>query len=267
MFQLKEFVQPKSLEEAYKIYLKSRKNVILGGTTFLRLSENIFYTGIDLSFLNLNQLIEREDEYELGAYVTYGDIERCKALSHFANGILPKAISNIIGTQFRNHVTVGASVYSRYGFSDFLPPLLVLNTDVELYQGGRIPLEEFLTKPIERDILTKIYIKKEAIQARYESYRQSSADFPLVNVAISKKDGLYKVAFGARPQRAILAENVSHTLNTYGFSKEQWEKIEHVVKEEDLFKKNDRGSKEYREKLAINLLKRGLCKLEGKDEF
>ena len=267
MFQLKEFVQPKTLDEAYTLMKKSPRNVVLGGTTFLRLSEAMFHTGIDLSLLDVHTIIEDEKSFELGAYVTYGDICRCKALSHFADGILPDAISHIIGTQFRNHVTVGASVFSRYGFSDFLPPLLVLDTEVELYHQGRLPLEDFLNSPIEKDILTKIIIKKEAVEAVYETYRQSSADFPLVNVALSKKGANYKVAFGARPQRGVLARKVMDGLNQLGFSKETWPQIEELVKEESLFKKNDRASAAYREQLGINLLKRSLCRLEGEDEF
>ena len=49
-----------------------------------------------------------------------------------------------MGVQFRNSVTIGGSIYSRFGFSDILTSLLTLDTYVEMYKGGIIPLKDFV---------------------------------------------------------------------------------------------------------------------------
>ena len=57
---------------------------------------------------------------------SYRSVETCDILKKYFNGVIADSVSSIIGTQFRNTVTVGGSVYGRFGFSDFLTPLLAL---------------------------------------------------------------------------------------------------------------------------------------------
>lgn len=261
MFQLSKYLQPDTAEEAYELLQASKGNVILGGTTFLRLSSKKYATGIDLSRLNLDEILHKDHSYELGAYVTYGDIIRHEAFSIYADGILPKALSSIVGTQFRNQATVGAGVFSRYGFSDFLPVLLVLDAKVHLQGQGVLPVKDFLTRPHERDLCLKVTFKDTPLRGAYEGYRSSRTDFPLVNVAVSLGER-GRIAFGARPQRAMIAEEASRILTEEGFSEETFPKIRKAVLEEVPFGANARGGKEYREKLAVNLLYRALKSLE-----
>ena len=65
-----------------------------------------------------------------------------------------------MGVQFRNMATVGGSVWGRFGFSDVLTLLLALDTEVELYQGGLVPLEEFASRKPDNDILVRVHIRK-----------------------------------------------------------------------------------------------------------
>ena len=67
---------------------------------------------------------------------TLRDLEVNPILNKYFDGVLPKSVRDIIGIQFRNVVTVGGSVFSRYGFSDLIVGLLALETEVELYNGG-----------------------------------------------------------------------------------------------------------------------------------
>ena len=62
--------------------------------------------------------------------------------------------------QFRNGATVGGSVFGRYGFSDILTCMMMLDVQVELYQRGRISLEEFAKLPYDRDILVQVILKR-----------------------------------------------------------------------------------------------------------
>ena len=120
MFTLMELVQPQSLEEAYEILMKRKNNIVIGGSAFLRMGEKRIGTGIDLSNLNLNLIEETSDYIKIGAMTTLRDLEVSPILNKYFNGVISNSVKDIIGVQFRNVVTVGASVFSKYGFSDLI---------------------------------------------------------------------------------------------------------------------------------------------------
>ena len=60
-----------------------------------------------------------------------------------------------MGVQFRNLATVGGSIFGRFGFSDVLTLFLALDAQVELFQRGTVPLEEFVQMPPDRDVLVR----------------------------------------------------------------------------------------------------------------
>ncbi|RVU54108.1 FAD-binding protein [Anaerosphaera multitolerans] len=262
MFQLNDYIKPDSIDEAYKLLQKSKNNVILGGNTFLKLSDKKYNIGIDLSNLNLNEISKTENEYEIGAYTTYGDICRYEEFHSFASGALVRAIENIVGSQFRNHVTVGASVYSKYGFSDFIPVLLALKAEVLLYNNGRMSLSEFLNSNIKRDILLKVYIPIGDIKCIFKSFRSTKTDFSIVNLALSENNGSYLLAVGARPSLAELCPLTSKFLSENKIDKTVILKAKELLFNEISFGSNAKASKEYRQKLAGNLFKKALLEME-----
>jgi len=231
VFTLLDLVQPDTLDEAYKILTSRRNNVILGGCAFLRMGSQRIGTGVELSKLNLNYITEQAGCIEIGASTTFRDIETSPVLNECFNGILPKAVSNIIGVQFRNVVTVGASVFSKYGFSDFITALLSLDTEVELYKGGRMPLQEFLDKPYTKDILTRIFIAKNDRKADYQSLRNSASDYPILNAAVSILDGQWTVVVGARPSRAKIARQTSLALSDGNVCADNIDFMAHIAPE------------------------------------
>ena len=56
MLNFKNAAQPDSLGEAYELYSANLRNVLLGGTNFLRIGNANFDTAIDLSKLNLRYI-------------------------------------------------------------------------------------------------------------------------------------------------------------------------------------------------------------------
>ena len=75
-----------------------------------------------------------------------------------------------------------------FGFSDILTCFLALDTYVELYHEGTIPLSEFAARPVRRDqkdILVRIIIKKDGRKAAYTSQRNSRTDFPVIACCVS----------------------------------------------------------------------------------
>ena len=263
MFTLMELVQPQSLEEAYEILTKRKNNIVIGGSAFLRMGKKRIGTGIDLSNLNLNLIEENEDYIEIGAMTTLRDLEVSPILNKYFDGVLQNAVKDIIGIQFRNVATVGGSVFSRYGFSDLIVALLALETEVELYNGGRMSLDEFLEKKYEKDILVKLYIKKNNAKAIYKCMRNSRSDYPILNLAISKDETNFKICVGARPQRATIAKKASEFLSNNELNEENIIKASEIACEELVFGSNMRGSKEYRKAVCFSLVKNALMEVSS----
>lgn len=263
MFTLMELVQPTSLEEAYEILTKRKNNVVIGGSAFLRMGKKRIGTGIDLSALNLNLIEESSDYIEIGAMTTLRDLEVNPILNKYFDGVLSKSVRDIIGIQFRNVVTVGGSVFSRYGFSDLIVGLLALETEVELYNGGRMSLEEFLNKNYEKDILVKLYIKKNNANAVYKCMRNSRSDYPILNMSVSKTDNNFKICVGARPQRATVAYKASEFLSNNELNEENIIKASEIASEELVFGSNMRARKEYRKAVCKSLVKNALMEVSS----
>lgn len=261
MFTLLEFFQPETLEDAYNKLVARKTNTILGGCAFLKMGSKRIGTGIDLSKLNLNYINETDNYIEIGASTTFRDIETNETLNSYFNGVLKEAVKDIIGVQFRNMVTVGASVYSKYGFSDFITALLALDTEVELYKGGRLSLQDFLIKPYEKDILTKIYIKKNERKASYKSLRNSKSDYPILNVTVSKLNDDFKIVVGARPATAKISIDASKFLSKEGFSEASLNKALDIMSSELIFGTNMRATYEYRQAISKVLVKRAIMEV------
>lgn len=263
MLTIHNLVQPETVQEAFEILNQRKSNTIVGGCAFLRMSSKKINTAIELTKLGLNYISEDIDYIEIGAMATFRDIETNDALKNYFNGLVPKAIGNIIGVQFRNVVTAGATVYSRYGFSDFITALLALETEVELYSMGRISLEEFLRMPYKRDILTKIFIKKDNTKAAYKDFRNSSSDYPVLNTAVSyrESDNQWKIVVGARPRGAAFAKKAALELSKGTLTEAEIEAAADLASKELAFGSNMRATEEYRKALCKVLVKRAVMEV------
>ena len=267
MFTLCDLVQPDNLAEAYQILTDKRNNTILGGCAFLKMGSKRIGTAIDLTNLQLDYIQEQEGFIEIGAMTSLRELETHKLFREYFNGVLPKSVHNIIGVQFRNGVTVGASVYAKYGFSDLITALLALDTEVELYRSGRMLLVDFLKQPKEKDILVRLWIKKNNRHAAYLSLRKSASDYAVLNVAVSKLGDQWTVVVGARPSVAAIAISASAALAQGTLGVDEIEDAAERASEELTFGTNMRGTADYRKALCRVLVKRGIvevlqCKLQ-----
>lgn len=254
MLKIKEYVKAESLEQAYELNQK-RTNRIIGGMLWMRMSDAQIQKAIDLSGLGLDQIEETEDAFILGCMVTLRQMELHEGLNAMCGGLIRKSVEDIVGVQFRNLATVGGSLVGRFGFSDVLTGLLVLDTYVELYKGGTIPLAEYANMRRDNDILVHVIIKKTAGRYAYQAHRNTKTDFPVLAVAASMVDGKVKAAVGARPQRARLYLADAPT-------QEAAEALAAAV----VTGSNMRASAEYRSHLAKVLLKRAFAEIREKEE-
>ncbi|MCC0652439.1 MULTISPECIES: FAD binding domain-containing protein [unclassified Clostridioides] len=259
MVTIKEYSVPQSLEEAYKILISKKNNVILGGCGFIKLSNKNIGTAIDLKDVNLDYIKEDEKNILIGADTSLRSLEINKTIKNYCSGIVSGAVSNIVGVQFRQGARIGASVFSKYGFSDLITALLVVGAKVRLYNSGILELNEFLDSELNKDILIEVILPKKDAVAVFDSIRKCTGDFAILNSAMLKENDTYKIAIGARPQRAKLALEASQILS----KEKDIDKASIIVGKELIYGSNMRASKEYRIDMASALLKRMYSAIEG----
>ena len=250
MITIQKYVRAQSLEEAWQLN-QNKRNRVLGGMLWLRLGKGSVGTAIDLCDLGLNTIEETDDAFSIGAMATLRDLELHDGLNVYSCNAVRNAVKDIVGVQFRNMATVDGSIWGRFGFSDVLTVFLAMDSYVELYKGGIIPLEQFARMKKDNDILVRLIVKKTPCKVVYSSMRNQSTDFPVLACAVSQISGEYRASIGARPARAILI----HSQQADGFAE--------FVAENAPTESNLRGSAAYRTHLIKVLVTRSMKELGG----
>ncbi len=267
MIQIRDYVRPATLEEAGAMLDSSRNAAVIGGGAFLRLGKRNITTAVDLSALELDTITEEGNGYAIGAMVTFGDLERSSALNIDYHGLFSRALLDVVGVQFRNTVTVGGTVFSRYGFSDLIPSLLALQAEVVLLRQGRMALEHFLKlKKTGKDILIQVILPKGCSAASYQSVRLSTGDYAALNLVLLKLDGNWRIAVGARPGAAVMAYGAMELLNRHPWSPELISLACDSIGRELVYGTNTRGSAEYRRQISGALLRKAILEVQAHAE-
>lgn len=261
MITIQNYVQAESLEEAYT--LNQRKNTrILGGMIWMKMEDTAVGTAVDLCRLGLDTIEETEDQFIIGAMTTLRQLELHPGLNAYTKGAAACAVRDIVGVQLRNMATVGGSVWGRFGFSDVLTLLLSMDTSVELYKGGVIPLEQFSEMKKDRDILVRIRIRKRPGEFVYSAMRNQRTDFPVLTCALSQMEGEYRAVIGARPARAMVIRDEDGLLKD-GICEASAEAFASYAAQQAPTGSNSRAGAAYRTQLVHALTRRGLLKLGG----
>ena len=250
MITIQKYVRAQSLEEAWQLN-QNKRNRILGGMLWLRLGKGSVNTAIDLCDLGLDTIEETEEQFSIGAMATLRDLELHQGLNAYSGHAVADAVKDIVGVQFRNMATVGGSIWGRFGFSDVLTVFLALDSYVELYKGGIIPLEQFAKMKKDNDILVRLIVKKTPCKVVYSAMRAQRTDFPVLACAVAHMNGEYRASIGARPARAMLLRSRSDE----GFAS--------YVAQNAPTEGNLRGSAAYRTHLIRVLVERSMTNLRG----
>ncbi|MBR4069242.1 MAG: FAD binding domain-containing protein [Clostridia bacterium] len=261
MITIHKYVRAQSLEEAYALN-QSRRNRIIGGMLWLKMSTLNIATAIDLSGLGLDTIEETDDAFSIGAMVTLRQLEQHQGLNRYMNGAAAEAVSSIVGVQFRNMATVGGSLWGRFGFSDVLTLFLAADSYVELYKGGVVPLAQFAAMKPDRDILVRLIVKKTSASFAYRSMRIQRTDFPVITCAVSRVNDCFCASVGARPHKAILLRDDEGIL-AGGITEESAAAFASSVAQRCPTGGNLRGSAAYRTHLIRVLVKRAILALGG----
>lgn len=261
MFTIQNYVLAESPEQAYTLNQK-RTAVVLGGCGWLKMGKQTIATAIDLSALGLDTITETDTEFVLGAMVTLRQMETDARLTAQFGSFLADSVRHIVGIQFRNCATIGGSLFARFGFSDILTAMLVLDAQVELFQEGRMPLTAFVQMPRDRDILLRVYLPKQKLLTYYDSYRNTITDLPSITVAAACPNAdTIRIAVGARPQKAACKEFALPSDST----PETLQSLAQEMANAYAYDSNMRASAAYRQHLAKVFLYRALCTLLHKE--
>lgn len=262
MLNIQTYVRAKSLEEAYTLNQK-RNARVLGGMLWLKMASNTVGTAIDLCELGLDTIEEDETGFTLGAMATLRMLEQHPGLAAYTQNAAAKAVQDIVGVQFRNMATVGGSVWGRFGFSDVLTLLLAADARVNLYKAGTLPIETFAVMPYDRDLLISVTVPKYRDAAfAYKAMRIQRTDLPVLNCALARLDGEYRLAVGARPGKAVLLRDENGLLAN-GITPESAAAFAAYAAQNVPTGANARGSAEYRTHLVEVLTRRCALELEG----
>ena len=253
MITIGNYIKAESLQQAWELNQKKSSRV-LGGMLWLKQSRGRVGTAIDLSGLGLDTVEETEVEFSIGAMVTLRQLELHEGLNAFTQGAVNQAVKSLVGVQFRNMATVGGSLWGRFGFSDVLSVFLALDSYVELYKGGIVPLRDFAAMEYDRDILVRLIVKKTPARCVYQSVRITKTDFPVLTCAAALTQGGWRFVYGARPGRAVLLERPAG---------ESPETLAAWAAEQVTVGSNMRGSADYRRQLVKTLTRRAAEKLGG----
>lgn len=263
MIKIKEYVKAESLEQAYELNQK-RANRIIGGMLWMRMSSAQVQTAIDLSGLGLDTIEETDEAFSIGCMTTLRQLELHEGLEKYSNGAVRACVKDIVGVQFRNLATIGGSIFGRFGFSDVLTCFLVMDTYVELYKGGILPLEAFVKRKKDKDILVRVIVKKNKGRFAYLTHRNTKTDFPVLAVGIGDMTDKLVVTVGARPMEAMRVPVKSEwktLLEAETCTEKDIETIAQELAAHAPTESNMRGSAEYRSHLAKVLIRRGLEKI------
>jgi len=261
MITIQNYIQAQSLQEAYELN-QNKRNRILGGMLWLKTASYTVPTAIDLSLLGLDTIEETDEAIFIGAMVTLRQLEKHEGLHIYSQGAVAKAVRDIVGVQFRNMATVGGSIFGRFGFSDVMTIFLAMDTYVELYKGGIIPLEEFAKTKKDRDILVRIIVRKVPGAFTYQAMRNSQTDFPALTCAVSQLSGEYRAVIGARPALARVLHDSNGILSS-GITEDSARAFAAYAAKTISTGSNIRGSATYRTHLIRVLTERALLELGG----
>ena len=259
MYTIDKYIMAESLEQAKELLKKSSGNRIIAGSTWLRMSNARIANAVDLSGLHMDKVEQNGREIRIGAMAALRTVETSPVLKNAFGGVLSECVKPIVGVQFRNVATIGAGVYNCYAFSDPVCALLALDAEVELCFAGRMKLSEYIKvrrTPKNRDILCYIYLNDDGTKAAWQSFRHTETDFPILNACLAEDPaGAYRLAIGARPDRAVRCEKAEACLNAGDL-----EAAKKALSEIG-FGSNMTASAEYRAEIAKVLLERAFTEV------
>jgi xanthine dehydrogenase small subunit len=149
------FFLPKTLEEVWRIIEEQPDIILYAGGTDILVKLRISHTLNDVSLLCLERIGELRTLYEsagrvfIGACCTHSQL-LLNPLIQQRFPVLMKALKSLGSPPIRNMGTIGGNICTASPAGDTLPPLYVLDGQVEIRSKGysrRMPIKDFIVGP------------------------------------------------------------------------------------------------------------------------
>lgn len=187
------YVRPASIEDALRYLADGPRRIVAGCTDVYpahvgkRLAEPV----LDLSGLNEARGIREErDHWRIGALTTWHEIAAAALPPAF--NALQMAAGQIGGVQIQNRGTLGGNLCNASPAADGVPPLLILDAEVELralVATRRLALADFITgnrqtARREDEILSAIRVPKSACRGRSTFLKLGSRAYQVISIVM-----------------------------------------------------------------------------------
>ncbi|SBR48589.1 MULTISPECIES: xanthine dehydrogenase small subunit [unclassified Halomonas] len=282
------FAQPTTLGEltnSRRLYPSAR---LVAGATDLWLENTQRLVKLD-QLIDVSQVSELRQIEEItfheqpgwwvGAGVTYTQLEPLLG-NHFP--AFAHLLQRLGSQQIRNRGTIGGNIANASPIGDTPPVLLALNAWVELanHDGSRqLPLSAFFidykkTALAADEVVSRVFIPKLASTATLRVWKLSKRREDDISAVLGAfcyrlEDGVIqdmRIAFGgmaATPKRALETEAM---LEGQPLSKTSFQKAQRALADEFQPMSDVRGSQNYRQQAALNLLERLYMTLSAPDQ-
>jgi len=269
---VKEFLRPETVQEAYRLLHEKRKSTVLlaGGTIVSQMQSLAIETIVDLRSTGLGKIVEKSGEIAAGAMVTAEQFRRDPVITKRYGEFFSENFGLIGNWQLRNMITLGGSVAPRLGWSDISTCLMtaggsLLVFGTEEYQTLSIG-DYFQISSTERPIITHIILPEEDYYYAFERFAKSAFDIATLNVGIALKIRNNKIASsrilcGSRPMFPSRMETVEESLLDLSFDDQTPGITRSLVYENFTGGSNMIASSEYRNHLASVLAERAVQKI------
>ena len=257
-----KYAKPESAAEAYALLAGNENAAIIGGGAWLRLSRRPIDLAVDLYDAGLDFVRRDGDILQLGAMVSYRRLETDPDVNGFADGMVRRTVRDIVGVQMRNIFTVGGTVAGRYGFSHLNCALLALGAEVVFHDHGPVPMDAFLGgEGPKRDIVTHVAIDTSDVRGAFQAANRTRNTFAMLAVAAARRGDDVRLAVGARPGPARLAEDAMVHIESAiatGDAADAPDRAGEIAAGELDFGDDQRASADYRRQVCPTLVSRAL---------
>ncbi len=264
MLNIKEYVNPDTVQSAYEIGQMPNSLYVSGGLMVSQIKSERLERLIDLKSLDLDYIREEEEYFKIGANTKLSSLISHPSFSSLGENFVKKSIKEIGSVQIRNMATVGGSIAFRLGWSDVITIFMTIGSQVEIYNGKfqKMDLEDFISQKIKGAIITEITVPKIESKCVFEKFAKSNFDIATLNLGLRVSlDGNFikeaRIVAGSRPmisQRIREVEEFVTGKEIDKISDEASKLIQKVIQTgTDL-----RASAEYRKALSGSLLSKAL---------
>lgn len=275
-----EYHYPGSLAKASKLHDQESRSFFIAGGTALALSDSSRPVElIDVSRLGLNKLeLDRANgNLTIGATTKIQRIVENESVQSVLGGFLSESMEEIGSYPIRNAGTLGGSIVRPFPWSDIIPILSVLETEVTYFHEGDKKTRELsklyeseFRSTLNRSIITELSIslpEEGNTAAKFIKFSRSEFDVAALNLAcrLTVEDGNIseaRLSIGARPMAGKRVKKVENDLVGEKLTGNLAEEAADFAADAADLGGDDKLSKEYREQLAKKMTEEAIVDIK-----